>query len=329
MKYLVIPGRRRGLSFYLAAEEFAARHLPPDDDYFFMWIVEPTVIVGRNQVLDTEVNVDYCIQHGIDLVRRKSGGGAVYADLRNIMLSYITPAGSDTGATFAAYTGRVAAFLRTLGLDAHGGSRNDVSIGPDNLKVSGGAFYRTGRRAISHGTMLYSVDPERMAAVLTPSHAKLQSKGVESVRSRVTCITRYRPDLSIDEFMAAIRRFMTDGDIILNSAQVEKIEEIEKPYRADEWLKGRSPRGAAAFSKRVEGVGDFHVSLSTKGGRITDIDFKGDFFLLADLDTGLLDRLRGVEYDRESVAAALRRDGVNPAETIHGLTTAELLDLLF
>lgn len=329
MKYLDIPGPRRPLPFYLAAEEFAARHMPADEDYFFMWIVEPTVIVGRNQLIDTEINIGYCRQQGIDIARRKSGGGAVYSDLRNIMMSYITASGADTAATFAAYTEKVAAFLRTLGIDARAGSRNDVGIGDDGRKVSGNAFYRLGARSIAHGTMLYTVDTERMAAVLTPSDTKLRSKGVESVRSRVTCITRFRPDLSIDDFMAAIRRYMTDSSITLTPVQVAAVEEIEKPYHTDEWLRGRGPRGSAAFCKRIEGVGDFTVSLAVKGGVITDIDLKGDFFLLADLDTGLLDHLRGNDYDRECIAAALVRNGVNPADTIYGLTRDELLDLLF
>lgn len=329
MKYLDIPGPRRPLPFYLAAEEFAARRLPAAEDYFFMWIVEPTVIVGRNQLLETEVNVDYCRQHGIDIARRKSGGGAVYSDLRNIMMSYITASGADTAATFAAYTEKVAAFLRTLGIDARAGSRNDVAVGDDGRKVSGNAFYRLGSRSIAHGTMLYTVDTERMAAVLTPSGTKLRSKGVESVRSRVTCITRFRPDLSIDDFMEAVRDYMTDGAVTLTPEQTREVEAIEKPYHTDEWIRGHGPRGAAAFCKRIEGVGDFTVSLAVKGGVITDIDLKGDFFLLADLDSGLLDHIRGVDYDRECVAAALALARIDPAETIYGLTRDELLNLLF
>ena len=268
MKYIVLPEGRRRLPFYLATEEFAARYLSPDDDYFFMWIVEPTVIIGRHQLLDTEVNTDYCRANGIDIVRRKSGGGCVYSDLRNVMMSYITASGADTAATFAAYTAKVAALLRSLGLDAEAGSRNDVTIGPERRKVSGGAFYRIGNRSIAHGTMLYSVDTERMAAALTPSAAKLRSKGIESVRSRVTCITRYRPDLSLDEFMARARSFMTDSDVVLTPDDLGLIAQIEEPYYTDMWLHGHDPRGSASFSKRIEGAGDFDVTITTRGGNI-------------------------------------------------------------
>lgn len=329
MKFLMIPGPRRRLPFYLAAEEFAARRLPVDDDYFFMWVVKPTVIVGRNQMIATEVNVDYCRANDIDICRRKSGGGCVYADLRNIMFSYITASGADTTATFAAYTEKVAAFLRTLGIDARAGSRNDVTVGDEGRKVSGNAFYRLGSRSIAHGTMLFSVDVERMAAAITPSTTKLLSKGVDSVRSRVTCVTLYRPDLSLDGFMDMARDYMTDGTLALDEAQIAEIEAIEAPYYSDEWLYGQNPRGGAAFSKRIEGVGDFDVTITTDSGRIEAIDLKGDFFLLADLDSGLLDKLRGLPYDRAAVEAELEATQTDPSATIYGLTRRDLLNLLF
>lgn len=329
MKYITIPRGRRRLPFYLAAEEYVARHMPAADDYFFMWIVEPTVIVGRNQMLETEIDADYCRAHDIAIARRKSGGGAVYADLRNIMMSYITSAGADTQATFAAYTQKVAALLRSIGIDAEAGSRNDVTVGPERRKVSGNAFYRIGDRSISHGTMLYTADVERMAAALTPSTAKLRSKGIESVRSRVTSVTRYRPDLSIDDFMTAMRRFMTDSEIRLTDDDLKAIAVIEAPYYTDEWLRGQSPRGEASFSKRIEGVGDFNVSLTTRSGRIESIALRGDFFALGDIDRLLLDPLRGVDYDRASVDAALAAARIEPSRIIHGLTREELLDLIF
>ena len=114
------------LPFYLAEEEWLARRFP-HRDFFFIWQVEPTVIIGRNQLLDSEVNVRYCRENGIRLVRRKSGGGAVLADMNNIMFSYITSS-SDVATTFSGYTSMVARSLRLLGLDASDNSRNDVLI---------------------------------------------------------------------------------------------------------------------------------------------------------------------------------------------------------
>ena len=139
MKYLSLPDPHatRILPFYLAMEEYAARIIG-EDDIFFMWQVEPTVIFGRNQLIESEVNVDYCREHGIAFYRRRSGGGCVYADRDNIMFSYITRS-DEVQTTFSAYTTAVAAMLRGLGLNATASDRNDVLI--DGRKVSGNAFY--------------------------------------------------------------------------------------------------------------------------------------------------------------------------------------------
>ena len=126
------------LSFYLAMEEYIARHLLHQDDCFFMWQVEPSVIFGRNQVPQNEVNIEYCIEHGIQTYRRKSGGGCVYADQSNVMLSYITPDANVTD-TFSRYMRMVADTLQEIGIDAHPNDHNDIMIG--DRKVSGNAIY--------------------------------------------------------------------------------------------------------------------------------------------------------------------------------------------
>ncbi len=329
MKYVYIPGARRRLPFYLAAEEYVARNMTPQEDYFFLWIVEPTVIIGRNQLMETEVNADYCRRHGIEIYRRKSGGGAVYADLRNIMMSFITASGASAQETFAAYTERVAEMLRSLGIDARAGGRNDVVIGPEGRKVSGNSFYRLGSRSIAHGTMLYTADPERMAAAITPSGEKLRSKGVESVRSRVTSITNFRPDISMDSFMEAIRRFMTRGEVTLSPDQLREVALIEKDYYDEGWLRGHNIRASVTISRRIEGVGDFTADISLKGGKIDAIDLSGDFFALGDFNACLLDPLRGTDYDRESVAALLVSRDIDPGRVIYSLTRDEFVSLLF
>ena len=152
MKYLSLPDTTtRILPFYLAMEEYAAR-IMGQDDIFFMWQVRPTVIFGRNQLIDNEVNLDYCREHGIEYYRRKSGGGCVFADMSNIMFSYITRS-DEVQTTFTRYTSAVAEMLRGLGLNASASDRNDVLIG--NRKVSGNAFYHVPGRSIVHGTMLF------------------------------------------------------------------------------------------------------------------------------------------------------------------------------
>ena len=191
MRYLKLPcDQLRQLPFYLAMEEHAAHMLRNDnnlDELFFTWRVRPTVIFGRNQLIDSEVNVRYCQEHGIEYYRRKSGGGCVYADMDNLMLSYITRS-DDVTMTFSRYTHAIVEMLKGLGLNASDNSRNDVMV--DGRKVSGNAFYHLPGVSIVHGTMLYDTCMENMLQAITPSATKLDSKGVKSVQSHITTLNK-------------------------------------------------------------------------------------------------------------------------------------------
>lgn len=222
---------RRRLPFYLAMEEWAARCLPAED-YFFSWQVNPTVIFGRNQRIDKEVNLDYCRENGIETYRRKSGGGCVFADRHNIMFSYITPSEQVT-TTFARYTEMIAEMLRSLGIDALATGRNDITV--HGLKVSGNSFYHLPGRSIVHGTMLYDTDLRHMANAITPSRSKLESKQVQSVESHITTLNRHI-DMDIDDFNRYAISRLTDTEITLEPAMIREIEEIERPYYAPEWI---------------------------------------------------------------------------------------------
>lgn len=315
----------RELPFYLATEELVALELPGGSDYFFMWRVDPSVIIGRNQVYETEVNSSFCHDNGISIWRRKSGGGCVYADMNNIMISFITDTGRDVTTTFARYTERVAAMLRSLGMDARAGSRNDVTLGP--RKISGNAFYRLPNgRSIAHGTMLFDIDLDTMTRAITPPRIKLESKGVDSVRSRVTCAREHKPGMTLEEFMQAMRNYMSDNRLTLTPEQLRRVEEIERPYLTEEWIRGHSPRGTMAIDRRIEGAGDFHIELTTRQGVIEEINLSGDFFLMADLDSSLLDRLRGVRLSHEALTAALA--GIDTESIIMGLSREAVVSLL-
>lgn len=173
MKYVSLSDSTvRRLPFYLAMEEYVARRF--DEEFFFMWQVDPTVIFGRNQLIEREVNIDYCRNNGIAVYRRKSGGGCVFADMSNIMFSYIVSS-DDVVTTFSSYTERVAAMLRSLGLNAESTGRNDVLI--DGRKVSGNAFYHIPGRSIVHGTMLYDTDLAHITQAISPSEAAPWVKG--------------------------------------------------------------------------------------------------------------------------------------------------------
>ena len=310
MIYALLPdtpdGRPRRLPFYLAMEEYLARYF--EGEYFFMWQVDPTVIFGRNQQMEAEVNVEFCRRNGIGIYRRKSGGGCVYADRNNIMFSHVTTC-SSVASTFTGFTGTVAEMLRRLGIaEAHTTGRNDIMIG--DRKVSGYAFYhinlvnmlahQTESRAIVHGTMLYDADIATMEQAITPSRVK--------------------------EFT---RRELCHSTLELNDADIEAIERMAEPYYAGEWIEGARRRPASSRRHRVEGVGEFVVDLrpsSDEVPRIEAIDLAGDFFLLGDIDRHLLSPPCGCELTRD---ALLRRLGtIRLEKVIPNLQPEQFADML-
>ncbi|MDE5921773.1 MAG: lipoyltransferase [Paramuribaculum sp.] len=312
----------RPLPFYLAMEEWLARR-EGTESYFFMWQVDPTVICGRHQDVELETDLDFCRSHGIRVVRRKSGGGCVYADRNNIMMSYITPS-ADVVTTFGEYTSGIAAMLRSLGLDARADtSRNDVLIG--GRKVSGNAFYHLPGRSIVHGTMLYDADPEMMSGAITPSRAKMQSKGVKSVESRITTVKEHSA-IGLEEFKRAVRASLCgDRTLRLTNADTEEIERMSEEYFADSWLYRRRSRRDAG--RRIEGIGEIRPRIITDDdGLIERVELSGDFFAIIDPESGLLERLKGVRPDREAIAAALK--GYDASRYVAGLTTEVLLDVI-
>jgi len=219
MKYISLPfEENRRLTFYLAMEEFVARHLD-EPDAFFLWQVAPTVIYGRNQVAENEVNFDYCRDHGIEVVRRKSGGGCVYADRDNLMLSFIT-ANENVGFAFNRFINMVLLVLRKMGIEAAGTTHNDILI--DGKKVCGTACYQVAGHSIVHSTMLYDTNMQHMTAAITPSREKLQKKGIESVRQRITLLKDYTP-LTIEEVKKLIRETLCEGERVLTVEEVGRI----------------------------------------------------------------------------------------------------------
>lgn len=227
MKYIALPDDSvRRLSFYLAMEEYVARH-DDDGDSFFMWQVKPSVIFGRHQVLHNEVNVDYCREHGIELYRRKSGGGCVYADMSNVMFSYITHEG-NVNMAFNRFVGMVLLVLRKMGIEATGTSHNDIMIG--DRKVCGTACRKTASGCVVHSTMLYDTNMAHMLNAITPGPEKLQKKGIESVRQRITLLKDYTP-LSLGQVKTLIRETLCQGERRLSAADVAEIERLAQAYR--------------------------------------------------------------------------------------------------
>lgn len=233
MQYINLPEAHevRSLSFYLAMEEFVARYVDADD-CFFMWQVEPSVIFGRNQMIENEVNLTYCQEHHIQVYRRKSGGGCVYADSDNVMLSYISK-GDNVGLAFNRFIQMMLLVMRKMGIEAVGTRHNDILIG--DKKVCGTACYHIDGRNIVHSTMLYDTNMEHMLQSITPSQEKLQSKGIQSVRQRITLLKDHVA-LSLEEVKALIRHTLCSDERTLTASEVAEIEQLEQEYLQKDFI---------------------------------------------------------------------------------------------
>jgi len=321
MKYVNYPKEeRRNLSFYLATEEYLAIHYPADE-YFFMWQVEPSVIFGRNQLIENEVNVPYCKAHGIRMYRRKSGGGCVYSDPSNIMFSFVTPSFNQSF-VFEDYLNRVVRMLKKLGLDAHFSGRNDILIG--DLKVSGNAFYRVRERSVVHGTMLFATDVEQMVRAITPDNEKLVSKGIDSVRKRVTNLKDHLA-MTIEEFKAYVKREMTDSQITLAGTDLQGIAAIEKTYLTDDFIYGKNPNYTIVRKGYVD-AGTVEARLELKNGIVQKMNLLGDYFLIGDQDE-FLALFRGLPFTRAAFEAAL--SAVDLGEYVMKLNAVDFCEILF
>ena len=322
MKYIQLPAEKgvRRLSFYLAMEEYVARHLD-EPECFFMWQVEPSVIFGRNQLIETEVNMDFCRSHGISIYRRKSGGGCVYADMNNVMFSYITNE-QNVNFTFNRYIMMIVRMLQRLGVDARVSGRNDVLVG--DRKVSGSAFYRLPQRSVVHSTMLYDTDMINMVGSITPTDTKLLSKGVMSVRQRV-CLLKDYILLTLPEFLQFVHDEMCDGERLLTAADVKAIEELEQQYLSADFIYGNNPRYTLVKKRRIEGVGDLEARIELKDGIIRSVNLIGDYFLIGELDSQLLDKLKGLPLDPAAISHALP-DRID--DVVLNLYKEDFIDLL-
>ncbi len=235
MDYISLPDEQtRPLSFYLAMEEYVAEVYGSG---FFVWQVDPTVIIGRNQDLETEVNLPFCREHAVRVVRRKSGGGCVYADKGNLMVSFITPErGVDS--VFPAFMRRLSAVLQSLGANAFVSGHNDVLVG--GRKVSGSAFFVHPSSSIVHCTLMHSVDLDMLQNAITPPAAKLARHSVQSVRQRVANLTEFLPKLETGALKDALRAAFCSGERPLSAAELEAIEELEKSYDDPSFILGKA-----------------------------------------------------------------------------------------
>lgn len=325
MKYIVLPPAttERQLPFYFAVEEYVARHFT-DDDYFFIWQVPPTVMLGRNQLIRNEIDETYCREHGIHVFRRKSGGGCVYADDGCLQFSFIVSE-QNTAVAFSTYMKAVAESLMAAGIPAELSGRNDILV--EGRKVAGAAFYRSLGRNVLHNTLLFNTHLEHLTHALTPPAEKLASKGVRSVSQRVAGIAPYTA-LSLADFVAYERqRFCGDAARTLSTSDMAEIEKIAAVLASDDFVYGNNPRYTIVRKKNIPGVGYMEAYVELKNDVVKGVNLMGDYFLLGDLDKDFLHLLRDVPFTREAVGGALA--DLDLSAIVRGLDVPRFLRLLF
>lgn len=228
------PSNRR-LVWYLAMEEYFAKHV--EEEIFFTWVVSPTVIFGRHQVMEAEVNIEFCRAKGIAMYRRKSGGGCVYADEGNLMMSLISP-NTHSEVVFQSFLDRVSDVLRDCGFDAVKSEHNDIMV--SGYKVSGNACYALPTGTIVHGTLLVNVDFDALQQAITPSVEKLAKHGVKSVRQRVANLTTLHPiPYTIDQVSAILHNALCQHARELTLEEISAIDQIEQSYLEPQFISGK------------------------------------------------------------------------------------------
>lgn len=313
----------------LAIEEYALQFLDPQYTYVLFYVNEPSIIIGRNQNAFAEINREYVKERGIHVVRRRSGGGAVYHDAGNLNFSFITNYSPERLNNFQFFTGPVVRVLQELGANAELQGRNDVVV--DGRKVSGNAQYAKPRRMFSHGTLLFNTDLREVSLALNVKPRKFLSKGRGSVRARVANIAEFvEKEMDVPTFRHRLLQGLFPGSSTPPTyrlsahdwAGVQKI--IDERYGRWDWNFGESPAFDLHHTRRFAG-GELDAWLDIRNGRIAGARLFGD--MLATKALGPLEqRLVGVQYDREALLHAL-----GPAEQgddIAGLSRIDLLDLL-
>lgn len=301
----------------MSFDEYCLQQYSSNESFFYLWQNSPAVIVGLNQNVYSEVNLDYLRQEGICLARRVTGGGAVYHDLKNLNYTFV---GKDLSPQ------PIVDALKSLGINAELSGRNDIFV--DGRKVSGYAKRVWKERELIHGTLMYDVDLDTLTKVLDTPSSKLQAKGIASVRSRVANLKEYLPaDMSFEDFVAHLAAYLAGKDTQLELPEdaMEQIRsEAEQKFASWDWVYGRSKE--ADFQRRGRyACGTIELSLSLKGGCIDALRFGGDF--VGEQDAAEFSaRLLGLRFERELVWEAVRACEVG--RYFEGTSAEEIFALL-
>lgn len=333
---IFVPNENNDPRINLAIETYLLKEKPLDEPILLFYINEPSIIIGRNQNTIEEINKEYVEENGIHVVRRLSGGGAVYHDFGNLNFSFIMPDDGNSFRDFAKLTQPIIQALHELGVaGAELKGRNDLVI--NDQKFSGNAMYATAGRMFAHGTLLFDSDINEVVNALKVSKDKIESKGIKSIRSRVT---------NIKPFLPAEKQEMTTIDfreeILLKIFGVASIDQVktyelteedwtkinqisEEYYRNWDWNYGRSPEFNLERKQRFP-IGSIEAKMDVSEGVIKEIKVHGDFFGLGEIKD-VEELLTGVKYEKAAIAAAV--ENIDIKKYFGNIEKNDLVDLLY
>ena len=313
----------------LAIEEHLVRNVNIGSDILLFYINQPSIIIGRNQNTLEEINYPYVEDNNIIVVRRLSGGGAVYHDHGNLNFSFINANGRDYLHNFKKFTMPVVKVLNSMGVPAEMNGRNDIVV--EERKISGNAQYAIGPKLVSHGTLLFNSDLNQVSEALNVKVEKIESKGIKSVRSRVANISEYlSKPMHIMEFRERVKDGIlseaNNGEYNLTIQDWKEIKRISHDrYQQWEWNFGRSPKFNIQKTQRFS-FGQIDARIEVHNGEIQQIKIFGDYLGLLDVSDVEL-KLIGVRYDKIHLQEAL--ENIELKDYLGGLSPQELATFLF
>ncbi|MGX9157178.1 lipoate--protein ligase [Priestia megaterium] len=314
----------------LAIEEYALKHLDINETYLLFYINEPSIIIGKNQNTIEEINTKYVEDQHIHVVRRLSGGGAVYHDKGNLNFSFITKDDGNSFHNFKKFTEPVVEALKKLGVNAELSGRNDLMA--EGRKISGNAQFSTKGRMFSHGTLLFDSEIENVVSALKVKKDKIESKGIKSIRNRVANISEFlEQKVTVEEFREMLLRYIFEGEENITEYKLtekdwETIHQISKErYQSWDWNYGKSPKFNLQHSHRFP-VGQIDVRLEVNKGKIDACTIYGDFFGVGDVQE-VQEKLTGVRYEKASIEQALV--DINIPHYFGNITKEEFVELIY
>ena len=328
MKFIFNPDIRDP-KLNLAVEEYILKHLNVEhEDYFLFYINGPSIIIGKNQNTSEEVNLKYIEENGIDVVRRLSGGGAVYHDEGNLNFSFITKDDGNSFNNYKKFTQPIVDALKKLGVEAELTGRNDIQVG--ERKISGNAQFTTRGRMFSHGTLMFNSNIEEVVNSLNVSEEKMRSKGIKSVRSRVANITEFLNDeMTMDQFVEALLASIYEGEeperYVMRDEDWEIVQDISNARYANwDWNFGKSPKFDVETKRRFP-IGTIDVRLNVNKGTITEAKIYGDFFGVGEIQD-VEQALVGTRFERAAIREQLATLDVK--HYFGNIELEELVDLI-